>query len=186
MQLELELGPRLGFGSHSLIYCIRAPAGLSEGGWSELTVFQREQVCISPCDSMESVILTPEWHTELSGRYYANERDAKPTVNQPLGSDSSPGEEPGHPAIKKRILLWLQSRVIPEENPSYLGGRIRDQDSETDSPYSAPATGAQAPALTREELSGANQLAQRMVMTRKQQLEGYKSTALKRKLFSEK
>ena len=38
----------------------RAPAGLSEGGWSGLTVFQREQVCGPLCDSMESVILTPE------------------------------------------------------------------------------------------------------------------------------
>lgn len=28
----------------------------------------------------------------------------------PLGSDSRPGEEPGHPAIKKGILSWLQSR----------------------------------------------------------------------------
>lgn len=38
----------------------RVPAGLSEGGWSGLTVFQQEQVCVSPHDSTESVILTPE------------------------------------------------------------------------------------------------------------------------------
>lgn len=31
----------------------------------------------------------------------------------PLGSDSRPGEEPGHPAIEKGILSWLQSRGRP-------------------------------------------------------------------------
>lgn len=85
------------------------------------------------------------------------------------------------PRLIRRLVqghMAMRPILVPR-SPDFQAGA-------SDSPYPAPATGAQAPDLPREELSGANQLAQRMVMTRKKQLEGYKSTALKRKLFSEK
>lgn len=44
---------------------------------------------------------------------------------QPLGNDNRPGEEPGHPVIKKRILLWLQSQgesLAPTPTPGTAFG----------------------------------------------------------------
>lgn len=57
------------------IFFFRTPAGLSEGGWLGLTVFQLEQVCVSPCDSKESVthphsrgqtFVTSAWQWQLA------------------------------------------------------------------------------------------------------------------------